>query len=184
MPAEDVWDSFFDPVFILKMLGLNGDCHNVVDFGCGYGTFAIPAAQIMKGTVYAFDIEEDMIAECQRKAQEMGARNVVCQRRDFASHGTGLPDNIVDYAMLFNILHAEQPLTILSEARRILVPGGKIGIIHWNYDPSTPRGPSMDIRPRPEQVQAWVTQAGFELVLPHADLPPYHYGIVGRKPGA
>jgi ubiquinone/menaquinone biosynthesis C-methylase UbiE len=53
----------------------------------------------------------------------------------------------VDYAMLFNILHAEQPERLLREARRILAPHGLLGIIHWNYDPSTPRGPSMEIRP-------------------------------------
>ena len=30
--------------------------------------------------------------------------------------GTGLEDECVDYVMLFNILHAEEPLKILGEA--------------------------------------------------------------------
>ena len=50
------------------------------------------------------------------------------------------------------------------------------------FDPATPRGPSMGIRPRPEQCREWTRQAGFELIQPHVDLPPYHYGIAGRKP--
>ena len=39
----------------------------------------------------------------------------------------------------------------------------------------------MAIRPKPEQCQAWTRQAGFDLLLPLVALPPYHYGMVGRK---
>jgi ubiquinone/menaquinone biosynthesis C-methylase UbiE len=34
---------------------------NVADFGFGYGTFTIPAAKIISGKIYAFDIEPEMI---------------------------------------------------------------------------------------------------------------------------
>ena len=37
------------------LLGLRPDAGDVVDFGCGYGTFAIPAARIVTGTVFALD---------------------------------------------------------------------------------------------------------------------------------
>lgn len=151
MPIEKTWESFFDAAFVLEELGLNSDCNTVADFGCGYGTFAIPAARIVTGNVYAFDIDQEMILECERKAKNAGINKVRFQRRDLVLDGTGLCDNTIDYAMLFNILHAEHPLAILREAHRILVPQGKIGVIHWNYDPTTPRGPSMDIRPRREQ---------------------------------
>ena len=51
--------------------------------------------------------------------------------------------------------------------------------MHWNYDPATPRGPSMDIRPRPDQCRDWAEQEGFRLLEPGImDLPPYHYGMV------
>jgi SAM-dependent methyltransferase len=181
MPAEEMWKSFFDPELIIKELSLSADCKTVVDFGCGYGTFTIPAARMIQGVVYAFDIEDELIVGCENKVREAGLSKVICQRRDFISEGTGLPDTTVDYAMLFNILHAENPVALLREAYRILVPLGKIGVIHWNYDPTTPRGPSMDIRPRPEQCRDWMKAAGFELITPHIDLPPYHYGIVGQK---
>ena len=92
-----------------------------------------------------------------------GLRNVHIYLRDFLSEGTGLPPASMDYAMLFNILHAEQPERLLRESHRILVPGGLLGIIHWNYDPTTPRGPSMEIRPRPEQCRDWAEQEGFRL---------------------
>jgi hypothetical protein len=49
MPAEEMWKSFFDSELILKKLSLGADCKTVVDFGCGYGTFAIPAARMIEG---------------------------------------------------------------------------------------------------------------------------------------
>jgi hypothetical protein len=50
--------------------------------------------------------------------------------------------------------------------------------MHWNYDPSTPRGPPMDIRPRPEQCAAWAECAGFRLEPPgRINFPPYHFGL-------
>jgi SAM-dependent methyltransferase len=181
MPAEEMWKSFFDPELILKELSLGSDCKTVVDFGCGYGTFTIPAAQMTKGVVYGFDIEAELVEACKSKASEAALTNLNCQQRDFIVDGTGLPDETADYVMLFNILHTEKPLALLQEAYRILNPLGKIGVIHWNYDPTTPRGPSMDIRPRPEQCQAWMQATGFELLTNFIDLPPYHYGITGRK---
>ena len=181
MPEEDRWKSFFDPDFILDALSLEESSQLVVDLGCGYGTFSIPAARRITGMLYAIDIDPQMIEMCQAKVDEAGLQNVICRERDFVALGTGLPDRSAGFVMLFNILHAENPIGLLEEAYRILVPGGKVGIIHWNYDPTTPRGPSMDIRPRPEQCQAWVQSAGFILVRPFIQLPPYHYGMVGQK---
>ena len=181
MPDAERWQSFFDPNFILNKLGLDEAYHAVVDMGCGYGTFAIPAARRIRGRVHAIDIEPQMVAACQARAKEAGITNIDCAERDFVTYGTCLPDNAADFVMLFNILHAENPVSLLKEAYRILVPGGKVGVIHWNYDSTTPRGPSMEIRPRPEQCQEWIRAAGFHLPRPFIDLPPYHYGMVGEK---
>lgn len=48
MPDESRWSGFFAPEVALEKLGLNPDSGDVVDFGCGYGTFAIPAAKIVR----------------------------------------------------------------------------------------------------------------------------------------
>jgi ubiquinone/menaquinone biosynthesis C-methylase UbiE len=184
MPDEQTWESFFDPALILARLGLTAACGCVVEFGCGYGTFTIPAARIISGTLHAIDIDAEMIAATKKKAETAGLHNVQVRLRDFLAEGTGLPSGSADYAMLFNILHAEQPMILLEEAYRVLSLGGKVGIVHWNHDPSTPRGPSMSIRPRPEQCAAWAEQAGFQR-LPSGiiSLPPYHYGMILKKAG-
>ncbi len=182
MPEESLWTTFFTPEEVLRRLGLptTGD---VVDFGCGYGTFTIPAAKITSGTVHALDIDQEMVATTKQKAAAAGLQNVRTNVRDFVTDGTGLPDASVEYAMLFNILHAERPEVLLQEVYRIQTAGGKLGIIHWKYDPETPRGPTMDIRPRPEQCRDWAEQAGFRVLKPGIiDLPPYHYGLTLVRP--
>lgn len=181
MPDEQMWDQFFDPDFILKGLGIQNLTGTIVDMGCGYGTFTIPAAQMNPGIVYALDIENEMIAATQEKAREAGLKNVHAVQRDFMTLGTGLPDGGCEYVMLFNILHAEHPLKILAEARRVLQPGGRVGVIHWIYDAATPRGPSLDIRPQPEQCLSWLSEAVFRTDGRTIELPPYHYGLVGEK---
>lgn len=217
MPEEGVWESFFKPEEILRILGLDDSVRDVVEFGCGYGTFTIPAARMVKGKVYAIDIESTMAAIVRNKAKgcglnpdfdqpacgrqaksarraaapqqvaasgvnptKVGLNNIHVMVRDFMSEGSGLKNESVDYVMLFNILHLENPQELLREAHRILRLGGKLGIIHWNYDSATPRGPSMNIRPQPEHCESWAKDAGFINPVRY-DLKPYHYGIVLHK---
>lgn len=183
MPNESMWSSFFSPEQTLAKLGLHADSGDVLDFGCGYGTFTIPAAKITRGIVYALDIEPAMVEATRAKAESEHLTNVRADYRDFVEAGTALPSGAIGFVMLFNILHCEQPGVLLGEAWRVLAPGGTLAVMHWNYDASTPRGPSMDIRPRPEQCRAWAIQAGFEPDGPALiDLPPYHYGLTFHKP--
>ena len=176
MPARVMWEKFFDPIKIMTALGLDNQTVNVAEFGCGYGTFTIPAAKIIKGIIYALDIEPEMIRITNEEAKKQDLDNVKAIQQDFIAQGSGLPTESVDYVMLFNILHLENPGVLLSEAKRILKKGGKLGIIHWNYDPATPRGPSMSIRPKPEDCIRWAKEAGFREPKQH-DLKPYHYGM-------
>jgi len=180
MPDKEMWKGFFNPTGILSIMGISDKVRDVAEFGCGYGTFTIPAAKIIKGTIYAIDIEEEMIALTEQEAKKYHLRNAKTILRDFMVRGTGLKGESVDYVMLFNILHIEQPEALLKESYRILRPGGKLGIIHWNYDPSTPRGPSMDIRPKPEQCIQWAEKEKF-IKIEQYNLKPYHYGIVMVK---
>jgi ubiquinone/menaquinone biosynthesis C-methylase UbiE len=180
MPKEKEWATFFNPKSILQQLGLNRDISDVVDFGCGFGTFTLPAAQMIGGKVYALDIEAEMVQTVERKAKEFSLNNVKAIQRDFMSQGSGLKNSSVDFVMLFNILHLEKPIDLLKEAYRILVVAGKVGIIHWNYDASTPRGPPMNVRPKPEQIRQWAESVGFVFER-QFDFKPYHYGLVLRK---
>ena len=180
MPNEEQWEKYFEPKDTLKRLGLNHSIKDAVDFGSGYGTFTIPAAQIISGKIYALEIDPEMINALQQKAQNQHLKNLKIIQRDFVSEGSGLSDLSVDFVMLFNILHSEKPTKLLKEAYRILKQGGKVGIIHWNFDRSTPRGPPMEIRPKPEQIRRWAESVEF-IFEKQLDLRPYHYALVLSK---
>ena len=183
MPDEEMWGGFFEPAKVLATFGLARGVQDLVEFGCGYGTFTLAAAAIASGTVHALDIEPDMTAVVLQKCQDAGVHNVEVTLRDFVATGTGLAANSMDAALLFNILHCEEPIALMKEALRVLKPNGMLAVIHWNYDPTTPRGPAMEIRPRPEQCIEWGRDAGFRFNERNRyDLPPYHYGLVFKKP--
>jgi hypothetical protein len=77
------------------------------------------------------------------------------------------------------LLHCEEPIKLLKYSYEILETNGKLGIIHWKYG-KTPRGPSMNIRPKPENIIEWAESAGF-VTNKIIDLPPYHFGIKFTK---
>ena len=180
MPQEKKWNEFFDPIKILELLGVNKNIVDLVDFGCGYGTFTIPAACLIKGKAYAIDIDPEMVKAVARKAKELNLNNVEAILRDFVLEGSGLEDSSVDYVMLFNILHGKKPKTLLKEVYRILKPNGKIAIVHWNYNSTTPRGPPMDIRSKLEQCRSWAESVGF-IFKKKIGLKPHHYAIILKR---
>ncbi len=183
MPDEALWNSFFDAETTLDQLSAKKIAGDVTEFGCGYGTFTLPAARRASGIVTALDIDQTMISLVRNKAVTEKISNINVGNRDFIENGTGLPDNSQAYAMLFNLLHVETPAALLREAFRILQPSGIISVIHWRTDIPTPRGPSRSIRPTPEQCSEWMKTAGFHGVT-ITDLQnccPYHYGMTAKR---
>ena len=181
MPDDDYWQTFFDPACVIRRLFRAEDAYgDVVEFGCGYGTFTLAAARQSTGTVSTFDIEPEMVSTVQRKAEEAGLSNVVAAHRDFVDAGTGLADNSQRHAMIYNLLHLENPVALLREAHRVLEPQGRVSIIHWRSDIPTPRGPSMNIRPPPERCIGWMEEAGFRgpQLVDLEECCPYHFGVV------
>lgn len=178
MPAADIWDGFFNPGAAFDALGFARISGDAVEFGCGYGTFTTAAAHRTVGTVYALDLEPCMVRATAARAADAGAGNVVVEQRDFMTHGSGRPAGSASLAILFNILHIEEPADLLREARRILHAGGSAAVIHWRHDIDTPRGPPLAIRPRPELCAEWAASAGFRpgdaRCLPGS---PWHWGM-------
>lgn len=178
MPEEAYWETLFDVPLVLDRLGINRDLRDVVELGCGYGTFTLPVAQRISGVLTTLDIEPAMIERTRQRAAQAGVSNVVYVLGDVFANGFGVESASKDACLLFNILHCEQPVRLLTEAARVVRGVGFLLVIHWRYDPATPRGPSLEIRPRPEDLVDWGKQAG---LVPNpegiVDLPPWHYGI-------
>jgi SAM-dependent methyltransferase len=183
MPEESYWETLFDVELILDRMGIDERLTNIIEMGCGYGTFTLPVARRVSGCVTTFDIEGAMIERTRERAAAAGVSNVLYIVHDVFKEGFGGKAGSKDACLLFNILHCEEPLRLLREAARVVRPEGFVHIIHWRCDPATPRGPSMDIRPRPEQIVEWGERAGLRTEPePILDLPPWHYGIRFHRP--
>lgn len=184
MPDEAYWATFFDPETALdRLIPTDTRAGNAVEFGCGYGTFTLSAARRMTGLITALDIEPEMVATVRQKAEAELLANIDATICDFVADGTGLPNASQQHAMIFNLLHLEDPVGLLREARRVLREAGSLSVIHWRSDIPTPRGPSLDIRPSLDQCRGWMAQAGFRVAEPVGleDCCPYHFGLVARR---
>ena len=183
MPDEQVWDAFFNSRSILSQMEITPSVKTLIDIGCGYGTFIIPISEIIAGQAVGIDIDKEMVEICARKIKRRRIKNIELICGDISANSTLQSLNEykgdVDYIAMFNILHCENPQELLKTAYDLININGKVGIIHWIYS-KTPRGPLMEIRPKPETIVDWAEKAGLTLTR-KVDLPPYHYGLVFKK---
>jgi SAM-dependent methyltransferase len=186
MPSQTSWETLFDVPSILDAFGFGPSTGDVAELGCGYGTFTVPLARRVGGAVHAFDIDPEMVAFTAQRVAAAGTRNLRTELRDVLVSGFGPVAGSFDSVLLFNILHMEAPTTLLRAAAQAIRPDGFVAIIHWRSDVLTPRGPPLDIRPRPEQIRGWAREA--ELTPGEVlTLPPWHFGLklqVGKKRGS
>jgi SAM-dependent methyltransferase len=178
MPAQEYWESLLDVPMILDRFDIGSTVGDVVELGCGYGTFTVPLAKRIAGLVHAIDIDPQMTRTTAQRVLREGLPNVRVETRDVLEEGFGVPEASMDAVLLFNILHCERPVEILQRAARVLRPRGKVAVIHWRTDIPTPRGPGLDIRPDAQQIASW---AGDTRLLSadggSFELPPWHYGL-------
>ena len=100
----------------------------VLDFGCGSGVYAIPAAKLVgdKGRVYALDLNSEFLDKVEQMAKEEGLTNIV---RIDASMVMEIPlkNKTVDVMLLIDVLHlVKDREALFNEADRILKRGGLI----------------------------------------------------------
>ena len=111
----------------------------VADLGCGEGYLTIEAGR-WAARVIAIDRSPTVLARARALATRRGVRNIVWRRGELER--LPIRDASVDVALLSQALHhAESPAKALSEAARIVVPGGRVLLL--------------DLR---EHDQSWVRQ--------------------------
>lgn len=98
---------------------------SVVDYGCGPGSFTIPAAELVgeDGKVFAVDIHPLAISTVERKASRKGLQNVgtVLVR----GYDTGIEASSIDRVLLVDTVHLiEDPAALFREVHRMLKPDG------------------------------------------------------------
>jgi len=119
---------------VVQQIGIRRG-QTVLDFGCGSGTYTIPAARIVgdQGEVYALDKDKKALDELMQKAVSAGLRNI---ERTETSGGLEieLADESVDVVLLFDVFHsyyfpqADDRRRLLSEIYRIMKPSAFMSV--------------------------------------------------------
>ena len=98
-----------------------------VDLGIGDGLLTMMLAEIAQ-SVTAVDMSQEMLVQLAQRAKSKGLENIRTVEGEIED--LPLPDESFDIAVLSQALHhADVPERALSEAVRILVPGGRLLVI-------------------------------------------------------
>lgn len=104
----------------------------VLDVACGTGALALDAAQAVcaDGRVVGIDLSGRMVDAARRQARLHGVAHVAFERMD-AEH-LRLRDASFDVALCaLGLMYVPSPEGALREMRRVLRPGGRLGIAIW-----------------------------------------------------
>ncbi len=165
------------PLETLRRIGIQADSE-VCDIGAGTGIFTIPAASMTDNTVYAVEIDQQMLDIIAAKAQQQGLENI----RPLKVHDNQLDiaDATVDVVIMVTVLHELDTSTgLLDEYQRILKPGGKLAVIEF-YKRVASMGPPMAMRLSEEDVEELLRPVGLAL-SDRFNLSGNMYGLVFKK---
>lgn len=150
---------------IISRLGIGpGDV--VADIGAGAGTFTLPFARVVSpgGTVYAVEVDPELVAHIEARADAEGAANVAGVLGEFTD--PALPARDVDVAFFHDVLHhVEDRAGYLQNLARYIAPEGRVVVIenpraHENPDQS-------EMHLSREEVDGWMADAGFDVREEH-----------------
>ncbi|MGQ0737339.1 MAG: class I SAM-dependent methyltransferase [Acidobacteriota bacterium] len=177
-PDRDLWQH---PERIMDALAI-AEASVVADIGAGSGWFTVRLARRVgpNGTVYAEDVQPEMLLATSRRVALEGLRNVKTVR------GQGsdplLPADRMHAVLLVDAYHEiEDRVTLLRNLARSLRPEGRLGVIDFKLEGFGP-GPPLEERVSPEVVVRDAAQAGLRLLSVETFLPYQYFLVFGREP--
>lgn len=133
----------------------------VCDIGAGSGIFTIPAASITENTVFALEINDELITVITEKAKSRSLSNVQVTR--VQGNKFPLQTSSVDLALLVTVFHEiVDKNEFLHEVSRILNDHGKVAVIEF-HKRITPMGPPLQHRISQDDLQVHFAESGLYL---------------------
>lgn len=177
-PDRAAWQK---PDQIMDALAI-ADGSTVADIGAGAGWFTIQLARRVgpNGTVYAQDVQRQMLEAIRRRVSREGLLNV--EARLGSGTNPNLPRSTVDAILVVDVYpEVDDRVTFLRNLATALKPNGRIGVV--NYKPGVggpgPAGPSEGVRVESNAVEADARAAGLR-VLARENLPFQYLLVLGR----
>ena len=165
------------PDAMLAMMGLeDGDV--VADIGAGSGFFTRRMARLVAptGTVYAVDIQPEMLEILQGYVEEEGVTGVVPVLSEFDD--PKLPEGEIDWILLVDVYHEfGNHEAMLAKMRQALKRDGRVALLEYRVEDGTGDHIRGDHRMSARQVLSEWGPAGFDLVELHEFLPSQHLFI-------
>ena len=176
-PDREAWQK---PEQIMDALGV-AEGSTVADIGAGAGWFTIQLARRVgpNGTVYAQDVQRQMLEAIRRRVAREGLQNV--QTRLGAGSAPNLPQRTFDAILVVDVYDAvDEPVPLLRNLAAALKPGGRIGIVNYKPGNGGPGpGPDEGIRVDSASVEQDASAAGLR-VLARQTLPYQYLLVLGR----
>jgi len=167
-PSRDAWQK---PHEVIAALALKPD-GKVADIGAGTGYFSARLSKMLpKGTVYAVDIEPEMVEYLKQRARREGLKNVVAV--------LARPDEVhlpakVDLVLLVDVYHhIGSRAQYFEKLKTSLVPGGRVAVI--DFRPEAKQGPRPASRVAAQTVKQELAAAGYALAAEHTFLPEQYF---------
>jgi ubiquinone/menaquinone biosynthesis C-methylase UbiE len=155
----------------------------ICDLGCGNGFYTLELARRVgpRGTVYAVDVQPEMLQMLVRNAAEAKLRNI---RPVLGTPiDPRLPAGSVDMVLCVDVYHEfSHPEAMLGKIRESLAADGRLVLAEFRgEDPAVPIKPLHKMTKA--QVRAELEPAGFEIVREFDRLPWQHLIFLGvRRP--
>lgn len=149
----------------------------VADIGAGSGYLTVKLSERVgtPGTVYAVDVQQEMLSYISKRLRDTGLKNVIAILSDL--NNPKLPARVLDIAILLSTYHEiAQPIDFMKKIKPALKPGGRLAILESGEE--SPIGPPLQFR-LPEDIAIHeIMQAGFTLSEKHTFLLPYQYFLI------
>ena len=166
------------PERVVETMGLEpGDV--VADLGAGSGYFTRRMAPLVApgGTVYAVDVQREMLDILMESVEAEGLTGIepVLGEPD----DPRLPAGEVDWILMVDVYHElEDPEAMLARMRESLSPTGRVALLEYRVEDGTGDHIRADHRMSVRQVLAEWEANGFELVELHEFLPSQHLFVL------
>lgn len=154
----------------------------VADIGAGSGYYTFRLAKLVpEGEVVAIDIQPEMLARLESRADQLGAGNVRAHRGTVSD--IGLDPGSIDATLMVDAYHEfSHPAEMMDSIVEALRPGGRVFLLEYRAeDESVPIKPLHKMSA--DQAREEMAAAGLEFVANHDFLPWQHF-LVFRKPEA